>query len=161
MIWVRVMIDGGKVGKLPAEGRPGLAGLSGAGSLVQEFGAILRGDFVVDRAMRSDGVVFVAEAAGDNLRFEHAAEQFAIEAFVAEAAVEAFVHAVLPRTAWFDEACGDARVLQPGLEGAGGKLTAVVAAQMPGRSVTAAGRLQRRHHGPCAELATGPTTAMQ
>jgi hypothetical protein len=80
--------------------------------------------------MRPDLVVFVPETAGDDLGFEHAAEQLAIKAFVAKTAVEAFIHAVLPRTARLDESGGDARVLQPGLKRTGDKLTAVIAAQM-------------------------------
>ncbi len=50
------------------------------------------------------------------LRFEHTGEQFAVEAFVAEATVEAFVHPVLPRTGRLDEARGDASRAQPRLE---------------------------------------------
>ena len=77
------------MGELPAEVRPGLTSLTSAGSLVEKLGAAFGRDFVVDGAVRPDLIVFVAESASEDLRFEHAAEQFAIEAFVAKAAVAA------------------------------------------------------------------------
>ncbi len=94
--------------KLRAEGRLGLAGLTGARSLLEKFGADRGGRAKVETAMGADVVVFVAEGAGDHLRLQRAVQQLAIEAFVAEAAVEAFVDAVLPGTAGFDEPCYDA-----------------------------------------------------
>ncbi len=69
------------------------------------------------------------------MRFEEVGEQLAVEAFIAEAAVEAFVDSVLPGTAGLDEAGLDARLLQPFLEELGDKLRAVVAAQVLGRPV--------------------------
>ena len=57
MISVLVVVVGGEEGKLQTEGRPGLAGLSGAWSLVQEFGAVFAGRAVIDRAVRTDEVV--------------------------------------------------------------------------------------------------------
>ena len=103
MIWVEVVFTGGDKSKLQAKGRPGLAGLTGAWSLAQKFGAIFRRRAKADGAMRMDRVVFVAEGAGDALGFKDAAEQLPIEGFVVEAAVEAFVDPVLPRAAGLDE----------------------------------------------------------
>jgi hypothetical protein len=52
----------------------------------------------------------------DTTRLEEVGEQLAVEAFIAEAAVEAFVDPVLPRAAGFDEAGLDARLVQSVLE---------------------------------------------
>ena len=135
MISVPVLVGGGDKSKLQTEGRPGLAGLTGVWSLVQEFGAIFAGRAVVDRAVRADVVVFVAEGPPDALGLEEVGKQFAVEAFVAEAAVEALVDSVLPGAAGLDEAGLDARQGEPFLQEAGNKLRAVVAAHVTGRSV--------------------------
>ena len=94
-------------GKLPTEGRPGLAGLTGVGSLAQKFGAIIRRRAIVDRAVRPARVVVVSERARDALRFEDAGEDFTVQAFVPEFSVERFVHAILPGTRRLDEAGRD------------------------------------------------------
>jgi hypothetical protein len=99
---------------------------------VQKFGADLGRRAVIETAVWTDGVVFVPEGADDDLRLQDALEQLSIEAFVPEAAVEAFVEAVLPRTAALDEARNDAALFKPALEHAGDKLAPVVAAQVPG-----------------------------
>lgn len=103
-----------------------------ARSLLQKFGAHRGRRTIVDAAVRTDVVVFFAVGAGDDLRLQGAFQQFAVEAFVAEAAVEAFVYAVLPGAARLDEARDDAALIEPALEHAGDKLAAVVAAQVPG-----------------------------
>jgi hypothetical protein len=116
LISVLVVVAGGDERKLQAEGGPGLAGLTGAWSLVQEFCAVFAGRAVVDRAVGADVVVFISEGSPDALRLEEVGEQLAVEAFIAEAAVEAFVDPVLPRAAGFDEAGLDARLVQSVLE---------------------------------------------
>jgi hypothetical protein len=52
--------------------------------------------------MRPDLVVFVPDTAGDDLRFEHAAEQFAIKAFVSKTAVEASFTPFCHGLPWLD-----------------------------------------------------------
>ena len=89
MISVQVVVGGGNNSKLQTEGRPGSAGLTGVWSLVQEFAAIFAGRTVVDRAVWADVVVFVPEGACDALGFEEIGKQFTVEAFIAEAAIEA------------------------------------------------------------------------
>ena len=120
----------GDNGKLQTEGGPGLAGLTGVWSLAQKFGAIFRRSAVVERTVRTTGVVIVAEAPGETLRFEHAGEQLTVEAFVAESTVEAFIDSVLPRTGRLDEPRGNARRAQPRLKMLGDELGAIVAAQV-------------------------------
>ena len=135
LISVQVVVGGGDEGKLQAEGRPGLAGLTGAWSLVQEFGAVFAGRAVVDRAVRTDVVVLFVEGQRHALGLEEVGEQLSVEALVAEAPVEAFVDAVLPWAAGLDEAGLDARQNQPFLEKFGDKLRSVVAPQVGGCSV--------------------------
>jgi hypothetical protein len=113
LISVQVLVADGDEGKLQAEGGPGLAGLTEAWSLVQEFGAVFAGRPVVDRAVGTDVVVFIPEGIHHALGLEQIREELAVEAFVAEAAVEALVDPVLPRAAGFDEAGLNARKGQP------------------------------------------------
>ena len=52
---------------------------------------------VADRRMRPDSVVVTTPALDDDLRLAHGVEDLAIEQLVAQARVEAFDKAVLPR----------------------------------------------------------------
>ena len=63
--------------------------LTGARSLAKEQGAVLRRDLIADAAMRALRIVLLAERTGDDLRFQHTADQLSIKAFVPEAAIEA------------------------------------------------------------------------
>src|ERR1035437_7175651 len=140
---------------LPTEGRPGLAGLTGVGSLVQKFGAKIRRRAILDRAVRPARVVVVAESPRDALRFEHAGEQFTVEALVPESSVERLVDSILPRTGWLDEAGRDAGRFQPRLEKLGDELTAIVTAQMAWRPVPRHGGLEGCHDLATAHPAAG------
>jgi hypothetical protein len=79
------------------------------------------------------------------LRLEHAGEQFAIDALVAEPPVERLVDPILPRTAWFGEAGRDACGFQPRSEELGDKLAAIVTAQMAWRPMPRLSLLEGRH----------------
>ena len=52
--------------------------------------------------MQTDMIVMVAPLFKDHLGFFQGVKSFAIEELIAQAAIEAFVIAVLPRTAGFD-----------------------------------------------------------
>lgn len=67
----------------------------GLGSLAQKFGATICRRTIVDRAVRPTRVVVVSERARDAQRFEDAGEDFPIQAFVPEFAVERFAHPIL------------------------------------------------------------------
>lgn len=105
--------------------------------------------------MRPDRVIFVAKAARDDLGLEHAGQHLAVEAFVAKAAVEALVHAVLPRAARFDEARDDAGRFEPLLQFPRNELAPIVTAQMTGRAVHCDRSRERLHHFRGAEPPTG------
>ena len=68
----------GNNSKLRTEGRPGSAGLTGVRGLAQKFRAIVGWRAVVDRAVRSDVVVVVAETPGDALGFEDVGQDFTV-----------------------------------------------------------------------------------
>src|SRR5208283_5174394 len=155
MIWVEVVLAGGDKSKLQAEGRPGLAGLTGAWSLVQKFGAIFCRRAVVDRAMGMDRIVFVAETASDALGLKDTAKQFPIEGLVTEAAIEAFIDTVLPRAAGFDESDLDAGLHQPFLKIMGNELRSVVATQVQRLSMDFDQGPERGDHVDRAEAVTG------
>lgn len=53
--------------------------------------------------MGTPGVVVASPLLNDDLRLSQAVEDFPVEAFISELAVEAFVVAILPRTAGVDE----------------------------------------------------------
>ena len=135
LISVQVVVGGGNNSRLQTEGRPGSAGLTGVWNLVQEFAAIFAGRTVVDRAVGTDVIVFIPEGPCDALGFEEIGEQFTVETFIAEAAIEAFVDSVLPGTAGLDEAGLDAGMGQPFLQEPGNDLRPIVASQVPGRAV--------------------------
>ena len=135
MVTPEGVVGVGNNGKLPTEGRPGLAGLTGVGSLAQKFSAKICRRAILNRAVRPARVVVVAESPRDALRFEHAGEQFTVEALVPESSVERLVDPILPRTGWLDEAGRDPGRFEPRLEKLGDKLGAVVAAQIAWRSM--------------------------
>ena len=83
MISVLVVVGGGDESKLQAEGGAGLAALTGAWSLLQEFSAVFAGRSVIDRAVRADFIVFFLEGLGDTLSLEEVTEEFPVEAFIA------------------------------------------------------------------------------
>ena len=74
--------------------------------------------------MGSDGVVVVAPLLNEYLDFLEAAEDFAVEQFVPQLAVEAFAIAVLPGTARRDVKRLHPNPGQPFLDGYGNKLRA-------------------------------------
>ncbi len=90
------MDTGGNKIKVQAEGVPRLGGLTGAWILIQKFGSILRRGAITNRTVRADHFVLVAETQCDALRIEEIGQQFAVQLFIADAAVEAFVDAILP-----------------------------------------------------------------
>src|SRR6476660_931545 len=68
---------------------------------------------VVEARMRPDFIVMAAPGFDDHLRLASAAEPLEAQALVTEAAVEALVHAVLPRLTRIDQRRFDTRLLQP------------------------------------------------
>jgi hypothetical protein len=54
--------------------------------------------------MRTHGTIVPTPSFGDHLRFAAAAKPFQAQALIAEAAVKAFIRAVLPWLAWVDQA---------------------------------------------------------
>jgi len=76
--------------------------------------------------MGSDGIVVVAPLLDEDLGFLEAAEDFAIEQFVAQLAVKTFAVAVLPGATRLDVQCFGAHTRQPATHDLGGHLRAVV-----------------------------------
>jgi hypothetical protein len=64
MEWFHGSCVGRYESKMQAEGRPGLASLTGAWSLVQEFCTVFARRPVIDAAVGTNVVVFIAENAG-------------------------------------------------------------------------------------------------
>jgi len=124
-------------------------------SLAKEQGAVLRQDLIAEAAMRALRIVLLPERTGDGLRFQHAAEQLPIKAFVAEAAIEALIHAVLPRAARLVKADPDASLRQTFLQRPGHELSPVVAPQGPRRTAHPDRRLQRPDHFRGPQLPAG------
>jgi hypothetical protein len=139
------MVVGGvtHANRLRAEGRPALAVLTGTRCVAKERGAALRWDLIAAAALRARSRVLLPERIGDDLRFQHAAEQLATKAPAAEAAIEVLVHAVLPRAARLDEVRRYVGLRQPFLQCQGHELTPVLAPQVPSGSVHPDRRLQR------------------
>ncbi len=96
--------------------------------------------------MRSLIIVFGAPLLKDDLRFEQAAEEFAVEALAAQLVMEALDVAVLPGAAWFDGERLDLRCRQPVLDGIGDEFWSVVAPQMFGFAVAGKRRFYDRDH---------------
>ena len=63
--------------------------------------------------MRPHGVEVPAPVFDDDLGLGSGAEPFETQTFIAELAVEAFVHAILPGLAWFDQRRVDALIGDP------------------------------------------------
>jgi hypothetical protein len=153
--WLRFVGRVGRAGKLRAEGKPGLTGLTGARSLAQKVGTGFRRCLVADAAVWALGVVFLPERTGDHLRLQHAADQLPIEAFVPEAPIGGLVHTVLPRITRLDEADLGARLRQPFLQCTGHGFTLVVAPQVPRRPMDRDRRLKHPDHLRSAQLPAG------
>jgi hypothetical protein len=96
--------------------------------------------------MRALSIVLLEGRTGDDLRFQHTTDQIPIEAFIAEAAIEALVYAVLPRATRLNEADPDASVRHRFLQRPGHELTPFVEPQVPRGPVQADRRLQRPDH---------------
>ncbi len=84
--------------------------------MAKEQGAVFRRHLIADAGMRALRIVLLLKRTGDDLRFQHATEQLPIKAFVAEAAMEALVHTVWPRSAQLDKADPNASLPQPFLQ---------------------------------------------
>jgi len=84
--------------------------------------------------MRPHGVVVTTPAFDDDLRFPQRVEDLAIEQLVAQARVETFDKAVLPRTARRDVGglCSDGA--DPLLHRLGNELRAIIGTDMPGNA---------------------------
>ena len=89
----------------------------------------LRRSFVFQTAVRTSGVVVLAEVLDDPVGLVSIQEQLHVEALIAELAVEAFPVSVLPGAAWLDVEGCNALVPQPLLQGLGDELGTVVTAQ--------------------------------
>ena len=100
---------------------------------------ILARSSVAKRAVRTTLIVFETLALQDNACFAQVAEEFAVQAFIAQLIVKALNRPVLPRAPWLDIERLDSLRLQPVLHAVGNKLGAVIAAQMLGHSITGYG----------------------
>src|SRR5579872_903969 len=78
-------------------------------------------------------VVVMAPALDENLGFEEGVEDLAIEKLIAQFAVEAFIVAILPRASGLDKESFDPDPGEPGLDGLGRELAAVVRTNVVGR----------------------------
>ena len=63
--------------------------------MAQKFRAIVGRRAVVDRTVRADVVVIVAETPGDALGLEDVGQQFTVQALIPKTAVEALVDSIL------------------------------------------------------------------
>ena len=85
--------------------------------------------------MRPEGVVFPAVILDHHAGFGECPELLPVEAFIAEASMEALHVAVLPRAPWIDVDRLDLVLREPRLDGLGDELTPVVASQVSWRSM--------------------------
>src|SRR6476620_9829843 len=92
---------------------------------------------VVEARMRPDFIVMAAPGFDDHLRLASAAEPLEAQALVTEAAVEALVHAVLPRLTRIDQRRFDARLLQPFEDRFAHEFGAIIRAQVAWRTAFA------------------------
>ena len=76
--------------------------------------------------MRTDRVVVTPPGFDHDLRFFQGVEDFAVEQFVAQLAVEAFAVTILPRTSWLDVGSLRANGGDPLAQSNSNKLRAVV-----------------------------------
>ena len=90
---------------------------------------------IAEFAMRARVVVVMPVVFHHDTGFAQGPEQFPVEAFVPEPAVEAFHEPVLPRAAWIDIDRFDLMLGQPTLNLPGDELRAIVAAQVLGCAV--------------------------
>ena len=97
------------------------AGFGGAQPPSNRFVLFPRGP-VAKRAVRTTLIVFDAPALQDNARFAQIAEEFAVQAFIAQLVMKAFNMSVLPRAPGLDIKRLDLLGLQPVLDTGGDKL---------------------------------------
>jgi len=98
-------------------------------------------------------VILVAPAFKDDLRFEQAAEEFPVEALVAQLVMEALDVAVLPWAAGFDIDGFYLLLFEPVLDRVGDELRAIVTAQVARPAIALEGCL---HHGDDIHGTDGP-----
>ena len=79
-------------------------------------------------------------------RIGQAVEQFQVQAFVPQAAVEALIDAILPRLAWFNIRRLDLLFRQPVLDRRGNELRAVVTAEILRKAMEEKQKLQDFDH---------------
>ena len=84
--------------------------------------------------MRPDRVVLIAPLLNDDARFLQAVEDFSVEAFVPQLAVEGLAIAVLPRAARFNVERPGAKRCEPGAHDLCRHLRAVIGPDMPRHS---------------------------
>src|ERR1700733_12469047 len=87
--------------------------------------------------MRPHGVEVPAPVSDDDLGLGSGGDSRETQTFIAELAVEAFVHTILPGLAWFDQRRVDALIGDPFEQRARHELRAVVGAQMLGSAALA------------------------
>jgi len=92
----------------------------------RQLGGVVRKSAVSTLSVRPPRIVVDAEVLDHHRRLGERPELLAVEALIAEAAVEALHEAVLPRTGWLDVDRLDLLSGQPGLAFVGDKLRAVV-----------------------------------
>ena len=115
--------------------------LEPSGSRLMAARRILRRGAVTQRRMQPTVVVVVPKLASQHFRLQHAAEAFAVEELVAEAAVEALAISILPRAAGFDEERFEAALRHPVHHRLGDELGAIVAADILGHRAALGERL--------------------
>ena len=78
--------------------------------------------------MRPYRIVVLSPTFDEHLRLRQSVEDFSVQKLVAELSVEGLVVSVLPGAAWFDEQGSDPDPSEPGPDGFGRELRAVVGA---------------------------------
>src|SRR3990172_6571507 len=104
----------------------------------------LQGRHIIEGPMESLLVEVVALGFNRPPGTGKAVEQFQVQTFIPQAAIEAFVDPVLPRLAWLDVGRLDLLLGQPLLDRHGNELRAVVASQIAGTTMP---QEQRREKG--------------
>ena len=85
--------------------------------------------------MRSFRIVVLSPVFNNNACFAQIQEPFSIQAFIAEATVETFDVAVLPRTTWIDIYSLDLIFSEPVLDFLGDKFRSIIASDVLGDSI--------------------------
>lgn len=85
--------------------------------------------------MRPDGVVVPTPAFEQDLRLPQRVEDFAVEQFIAQLAVEALAAPVLPRGAGLDVECSHSEPAKPFANGGRGKFGAIIGPDMRWRTM--------------------------